>query len=157
MLLIGLLEPVELDVQRISARFNQPEVAAALREVGIASPAALLATWVMDRAGLETYAGDALPVTDNQPRIEYTDWVRYDELQRTLPHLMELRTKPPLSRADADFEKSVAMQRQLLLFFYQAALSGAAGHRDLWAQDMQRVIDGDGDIAYYKWFGAEGK
>ena len=42
MLLIGSFEPIELDVPRIAARFDQPEVAAALREVGIASPAALL-------------------------------------------------------------------------------------------------------------------
>jgi len=53
MLLIGSFEPIELDPPLIAARFDQPEVAAALREVGIASPAALLATWVTDRAGLE--------------------------------------------------------------------------------------------------------
>jgi hypothetical protein len=43
MLLVGSIEPLDLDVPRISERFNQPEVAAALREVGIASPEALLA------------------------------------------------------------------------------------------------------------------
>jgi spermidine synthase len=36
MLLIGSFEPIELDAPRIAARFGQPEVAAALREVGIA-------------------------------------------------------------------------------------------------------------------------
>jgi spermidine synthase len=44
MLLIGSFEPIKFDVPRIAARFDHPEVTAALREVGIASPAALLAT-----------------------------------------------------------------------------------------------------------------
>ena len=85
MLLVGSPAPIELEVARITERFNQPEVASALREVGISSPAALMATWVTDRAGLESYAGDARPVTDDQPRIEYADWVRPDEIQRVLP------------------------------------------------------------------------
>jgi hypothetical protein len=54
--------------RRTSALFNQPEVQSALREIGIASPAALLATWITDRAGLERYAAAALPVTDDRPR-----------------------------------------------------------------------------------------
>ncbi|MDH5574800.1 MAG: fused MFS/spermidine synthase [Nitrospirota bacterium] len=154
MLLIGSMEPVNLDVPHIIERFNQPELGSALREVGIASPEALLATWVMDRAGLEAYAGDALPVTDDQPRIEYADWVRSDELQRTLPRLMKLRTNPLLLGADASFVKSVSAERQNLLLFYQAALNGMAGHQELWAQDMIRVLEADGGNTYYRWFGA---
>ena len=154
MLLIGSMEPVDLDVPRIIEAFNEPELASALREVGIASPEALLATWVMDRTGLEAYASDALPVTDDQPRIEYADWVRDDELQRTLPRLMELRTNAPLLGADASFLRSVSAERQNLLLFYQAALNGAAGHQELWAQDMSRVLKDDGGNAYYRWFGA---
>ena len=153
MLLVGAMEPIELDVPRITERFNQPEVAAALREVGIFSPEALLATWVMDRTGLESYVGDVLPVTDDQPRIEYADWVRSDELHRVLPRLMELRTSPPLLGTDASFARLVAAQRQILLYFYQAALNGMAGHQELWAQDMQRVLEGDPDNTYYRWFG----
>jgi spermidine synthase len=154
MLLIGSMEPVDLDVPRIIEAFNEPELASALREVGIASPEALLATWVMDRTGLEAYASDALPVTDDQPRIEYADWVRHDELQRTLPRLMELRTNAPLLGADASFLRSVSAERQNLLLFYQAALNAAAGHRELWSQDMSRVLKNDGGNAYYRWFGA---
>jgi spermidine synthase len=157
MLLVGSQAPLDLDVPRIIERFNRPEVAAALREVGIASPEALLATWITGRAGLETYAGDALPVTDDQPRIEYAGWVRHDELQRVLPRLIELRTDPPLRAADAAFVKSVAAERQRLLFFYQAALNGQSGHPELWARDMQRVLEGDGGNAYYRWFGRDGE
>ncbi|MDH5213128.1 MAG: fused MFS/spermidine synthase [Gammaproteobacteria bacterium] len=154
MLLIGSMQAIELDVPSIIERYEQNEVKTALREVGIASPQALLATWVTDRNGLETYAESARPVTDDQPRIEYADWVRYDELQRVLPNLIALRTDPPLQGADTEFAWAVAAQRQTLLLFYQAALNAAAGHRDLWARDMQRVFVREPDNAYYRWFGA---
>ena len=157
MLLVGSIEPVYLNVPSIIERFNQPGVVSALRDVGISSPEALLATWVTDRAGLEIYAGDALSVTDDKPRIEYADWVRPDEIHRVFPQLMMLRTSPPLRGADAFFQRSVAAERQLLLLFYQAALNGAAGHRSLWARDMQIVLQGDNDNAYYLWFGENNK
>jgi Sulfatase len=44
MLLIGSRSPIELDAGRIAASFNQPEVRSAHREIGTASPAALLAS-----------------------------------------------------------------------------------------------------------------
>ncbi|MDH4185728.1 MAG: fused MFS/spermidine synthase, partial [Nitrospira sp.] len=155
MLLVGSLEPVVLDVPRITERFNQPEVASALRDVGISSPEALMGTWITNRAGLERYVDDALPVTDDQPRIEYAEWVRSDEIQRVLPELIKLRTAPPLSGADDVFLKSVAVERQRLLLFYQAALNGQSGYPELWARDMQLVLGGDRENAYYRWFGGD--
>jgi len=155
MLLVGSLEPLVLDVARISARFHQPEVAEALAEVGIASPAALLATWITNRAGLEAYAGDAPPVTDDQPRIEYADWVRSDELQRVLPKLIGLRSQPPLRGANKTFLKSWALEHQRLMIFYQAALNAQAGHKELWAQDMKRLLDSDPTNPYFRWFTPE--
>lgn len=157
MLLVGSLEPLVLDVARITERFNRPQAASALREVGISSPAAMLATWITDRNGLEAYAGDARPVTDNQPRIEYADWVRGDELQRVLPRLIALRTDPPLRGADEAFRESLAIERQRLLVFYQAALNAQAGHPELWARDMNRLLDSDPDNPYYQWFGRTAK
>ncbi len=70
-LLIGSADPIELDGARIAARFAQPTIRSALGEVGIESAEALLATWLTGRAGLERFAGDALPVTDDRPRIEH--------------------------------------------------------------------------------------
>ena len=123
-----------------------------MSEVGIVSPEALLATWVTDRAGLESYAATALPVTDDDPRIEYAEWVRIDELQRMLPNLLQLRVDPPLQNADFNFVQNVATQRQLLLRFYQAALNSAAGNVELAAQDVRRVMVRDGSNAYFLWF-----
>jgi hypothetical protein len=67
MLLIGSFSRSS-SMLRLAARFSQPEVATAVREVGIASPAALLATWVTDRAGLSAMprraSGDRRPTSN---------------------------------------------------------------------------------------------
>jgi hypothetical protein len=42
-----------------------------LAEVGISGVARLLATCVMDDAGLERYAGEARPVSDDLPTLEF--------------------------------------------------------------------------------------
>jgi predicted membrane-bound spermidine synthase len=152
MLLIGSSEPIELDAGRISARFNQPEVSAALREVGVSTPAALLATWVMGRAGLERYAGDALPVTDDRPRIEYAGWLRRGEFQRVLPRVLALRTDPPLLGADEKLRAAVGEEGERLLGFYGAGLLAYSGERVQWAAALARVLKGDNENRYYRWF-----
>ncbi len=152
MLLIGSIEPQELDASRIAARIADPTLATALRDVGISGPADLLATWMTDRAGLEHYAGSALPVTDDQPRIEYASWVRPDELQRTLPALVALRSKAPIAGGDAAFDKSVAEAHNRLMLFYQASLNAYAGYRDEWARDMELLMRVEPDNPYYRWF-----
>ncbi|MFM0366246.1 fused MFS/spermidine synthase [Paraburkholderia sediminicola] len=151
MMLVGSMQPLELDVPRIEARFAQPQVAAALREVGIASPAALLATWITDRAGLEYYAADAQPVTDDQPRIEYATWVRHDAFPTTLAHLLALHTAPPLQGADDAFRAAMENSRGALQSFYSAGLDAYKGDRDAWAQDISNAVRTDPDNAYYRW------
>ena len=138
---------------RIAARFEQSEVAATLREVGIASAAALLATWVTDRPGLERYADGAPPVTDDHPRIEYATWVRPKEFGRVLPRLLALRTMPPLRGADNAFLAVLADERDRLFGFYDAGLHAYDGERELWTRDMKRVMREDGRNPYYRWFG----
>lgn len=152
MLLIGSDAPLKLDVAEISRRFNQPDVASALTEVGIASPAALLATWVTDRAGLERYAGTAPAVTDDRPRIEYSSWSRPGEFLRVLPELLALRTQLPLENADETFRASVGIENDLLLTFYAAALNAQRGERELWARNITQVMREDGQNPYYRWF-----
>jgi spermidine synthase len=152
MLLIGSFEPIALDVPRIVARFEQPEVSVALREVGIASPAALLATWVTDRSGLERYVDGAPPVTDDRPCVEYATWVRPKEFGRVLPRLLALRSMPPLRDADEAFSTAVADERDRLLAFYEAGLHAYHGEREPWARGMRRVMRQDGGNPYYRWF-----
>ncbi|WP_404804832.1 fused MFS/spermidine synthase [Metapseudomonas lalkuanensis] len=152
MLLIGSLKPLELDVPRIRQRFEHPQVANALAEVGVDSVTALLATWVTDRAGLERFAGDAQPVTDERPRIEYAPWVRPKEITRVLPELLSLRTPPPLLNADAGFQGAVEDEWHALARFYALTLHAYNGNRQAWAREMRELARSDGDNPYYRWF-----
>lgn len=152
MLLIGSLDPLVLDVARISERFAQPEVAATLAEVGINTAAALLATWVTDRDGLVRFAGDALPVTDDWPHIEYAPWVRRNEITRVLPELLSLRSPPPLVQADAAFKAAVETQWQSLDHFYSVAFYAYLGDRAAWANAVNQMTPEERVNPYYRWF-----
>ncbi|WP_408298004.1 MULTISPECIES: fused MFS/spermidine synthase [Paraburkholderia] len=152
MMLIGSMQPIELDVPRIESRFAQPQVAASLREVGVATPAALLATWITDRAGLAYYTADALPVTDDRPRIEYAAWVRRDAFPDTLAHLLALRGEPPLSHADDKFRAALNAERGALQSFYAAGLDAYRGERDAWSRDIGEALQAQPDNPYFRWF-----
>jgi spermidine synthase len=155
MMLVGSMQPLELDVPRIEARFAQPGVARSLREVGVASPAALLATWITDRAGLAYYIADTLPVTDDRPRIEYAPWTRREAFPDTLAHLLALRTPPPLQGADAPFAAALEAQHAGLASFYAAGLDAYRGEREAWSRDLGEALRADPENAYYRWFGGE--
>jgi spermidine synthase len=157
MLLIGSYSPIQLDVDQISQRFNQADISNSLQAVGIASPAALLATWITGREGLERYAAHVRPVTDDQPRIEYAAWVRPKEITRTLPNLLALSTDPPLTGADDALRREITGQRQGLLDFYAAGLAAYNGDRDAWSAAMQRVLNVDRENPYYIWIAGGGK
>ncbi|QRY82457.1 fused MFS/spermidine synthase [Pseudomonas sp. PDNC002] len=152
MLLVGSLQPIQLDVPRIRERLAQPQVGAALAEVGIDSTQALLATWVTDRQGLERFAGDVAPVTDDQPRIEYAPWVRSKEIIRVLPTLLALRSEPPLVNAEASMRGAVHDEWLHLRRFYELSLSAYRGDRDAWARNAREVAREDGENPYYRWF-----
>ena len=152
MLLVGSREPIELDAARIRQRFEQPGVSRALADVGIDSAATLLATWVTDRQGLERFAADALPVTDDQPRIEYAPWVRSKEITRVLPALLDLRVPAPLLNTDAAFIRTLGAEQQRLMQFYRASLHAYDGDRDAWGRDIREVLQQDSANPYYRWF-----
>jgi spermidine synthase len=151
MLLIGSQQPIELDTNQITSRFAQAEVATALQAVGISSPAALLATWVSGRDGLERYTANVSPVTDNHPRIEYASWVKPGEITRTLPQLLALRSAPPLTGADDALREETERQQKILLDFYAAGIAAYSGDRELWSQKMQSVLSADADNPYFRW------
>jgi spermidine synthase len=151
MLLVGSLQPLELDMPRITTRFSDPRLGAALAEVGIDSPAALMSTWVCGREGLAKYASDFPPVTDDKPRIEYAPWVRPTEITKTLPELLSIRTAPPLRNADESFWSDVAERRERLLFLYSAGIAAYNGDKDRWfaiAQHLKASAESD---PYSRW------
>jgi spermidine synthase len=151
MLLVGSSEPLELNAARIERRFRQPHVASSLAEVGIASPAALMATWVTDRDGLERYAGAARPVTDDWPSIEYATWIRRGEFARVLPTVLALQVAPPLIAASPDFLAEVKIQHEILARFYESGLAAYRGDRDGWARSAKAALDADPENPYFRW------
>jgi predicted membrane-bound spermidine synthase len=156
MLLVGSNDPIELDAAKIEQRFQQPTVAKSLGEVGVASPAALLATWVSDRAALERYAGNTPAVTDDHPSIEYATWVRRNEIVRVLPELIALQTEPPVRGASPELIQAMHQQRDLLFTFYASGLAAYQGDRDQWSQALGLVMEADGQNPYYRWIAGGG-
>ncbi|MGR4869826.1 fused MFS/spermidine synthase [Variovorax sp. LARHSF232] len=152
MMLVGSMQPIVLDAARIAERLAQPSVMAALGEVGVASPAALLATWVGDHAMLARYAGEAPAVTDDHPRIEYAGWVRREDFPRVLSRMLDLRSEPALLGASAELMTQIARERQHLYRFYSAGLHAYEGDRAGWARDVQQLMRDDPANPYYRWF-----
>jgi len=151
MMLIGSQSPIDLDAQQISRRFLQSGVSTSLQAVGISSPAALLATWVTGRDGLEHYAAHVRAVTDDFPRIEYASWVRPREITQVLPALLELGTDVPVVGADDAIRAEIAQRRRELQDFYAAGIAAYHGDRDSWSKAMERVMTSDPDNPYYRW------
>jgi spermidine synthase len=155
MLLVGSERPFVLDSSRVVARFAAPEVARLLAEVGVESPAALLATYVTDRAGLERYAGDAPAVTDDRPRIEHAAWVRRGELVRVLPRVLALASDLLLAPTDP-LRGAVLAERDELLGFYRAALYAMQGEREAAAAALAAPLGRDPSNPYYLSFRSGG-
>lgn len=151
MLLVGSQQPIRIDVHALQERFAPESVVASMKGVGIDSPAAVLATWVTDRSGLERFAGEARPVTDDHPRIEYGPWVRQDEITRVLPELLDLRTEVPAIGSDNELTAEIKQRRSALFDFYTAGLAAYAGDRNTWEQAIRRVVSVDPENAYYQW------
>jgi spermidine synthase len=155
MLLIGSAEPIEIDATRLAERIARPGVSLALKEVGVSSPAALLATYVTDRAGLERIALHAPPTTDDRPRIEYAAWLRSGEFSRVLPRLLAQHTDPPVVGASESLTAAIANERHRLMDFYQAGLDAYSGHLELWGEKMREVFAEGESNPYYSWFVSE--
>ncbi|MCK1740486.1 fused MFS/spermidine synthase [Bradyrhizobium sp. 139] len=151
-MLVGSFQPIELDVQRISERFDQASTSAALAAVGIGSPAALISTWITDREGLKQYVGGTMAVTDDRPAIEYAGWVRPGEFARTFSNLQQLRNDPPLQNANEKLMSTLAAARKELDAFYKLALSVYARDRQQYAENSARVSEVAKTNPYYRWF-----
>ncbi len=152
MMIVGSMEPIVLDVPRIRSRFEQPEVASALRDVGVLSPVDLLSTFVTDRDGLVEYVGDAPAVTDDRPRIEYASWVREGEFPRVLETVAKIRTDPPLEGVDPSVIDHVVMSRHKLWTLYHAGYYAYTGQANRWESMLARLAPEMRRNPYYRWF-----
>jgi spermidine synthase len=152
MMLVGSMSPIELDARKIASRFSQPTVSQSLHEVGIESPAALLATYVCDRTDLEIYAGGVAAVTDDHPRIEYSPWVLPDDFPKTLAALMKLQREPQLVHASAELVSAINDQRLTINEFYASGLAAYQKDTVQWERSFSKVLSRDPENPYYRWF-----
>ena len=154
-LLVGSRQPIDLVVDRIESRFRQPEIADVLRGAGVLSATELLATYVTDRDGLEMYAGNASPVTDDRPLIEYAGWVREGEFPRVLLRIAELRSDPALIDADSSLKDEVTLARHKLWTLYRAGYYVYTGEADRWESMIKRLVPEMRKNPYFRWFVTE--
>lgn len=135
----------------IARRFASGDVTTSLKAVGMDSTAAVLATWMMGREGLETFVAAAKPVTDDWPRVEYGAWVRSNEITRVLPQLLALKTAVPVEGADEALRAEMERRRSTLMDFYASGLAAYGGDRQGWQQAVERVQSAEPTNAYYAW------
>ena len=150
MMLVGSNSPITINPEQIRDRFDTPSVKAALTEVGVPSPQALLATYVTDRTGLENYVQNAPPVTDDHPLIEYADWVHPKEILRVLPVVMQHVAPFPLPE-DHPWQADIDRERYNLWRLYKAELSLYENEPNDWYAQIVQVLDADPDNPYYQW------
>ena len=151
MLLVGSETPIRLDASAMARRFASETVVASMKAVGVGSPGAVMATWMMGRKGLEKFVGVAKAVTDDRPRVEYGSWVRPNEITRVLPQLMALQTPIPVEGADSALQSEIAIRHGTLMNFYIAGLAAYEGDRETWAKTIAKVQVAEPKNAYYSW------
>jgi predicted membrane-bound spermidine synthase len=80
------------DVAQWDASMSAPLVQSSLAEVGLGAPEELLGTLVLDDAGVRRYVGDAAPVTDDLPAIEF--FRSHPGAPYSLDHMLGLAVDP---------------------------------------------------------------
>jgi spermidine synthase len=69
--LVGSERPLAMDLVRLRGAYAEPGTSANLKAAYLETPEAFLATFLLDRAGIERWAGGAPEVTDEHPLMEF--------------------------------------------------------------------------------------
>jgi spermidine synthase len=69
--LLGSDRPLALDVARLDAAYATPATEANLRDAYLETPEALLGAYLLDRDGIERWAGPGAILTDERPLMEF--------------------------------------------------------------------------------------
>ena len=109
-ILLGAREPLSIDIDRLVAAFDRPDIARDLEEEGVDDPIELLDGFVMEGEALRRFAGPDVPThTDDHPVLEYGPVVNHFE--RILAELAPVRgpvrphCRPPSIGSDDFFAK----------------------------------------------------
>ncbi|MCJ7795952.1 MAG: hypothetical protein MUQ56_04190, partial [Thermoleophilia bacterium] len=71
LIILGSDRPLRIDIARWRRLLADPRISTDLAEVGLSSVPQLLATFMMDDAGIAGYVNNAPPVTDDLPTLEF--------------------------------------------------------------------------------------
>jgi len=71
LIILGSDQPLRIDIARWRRLLADPRISTDLAEVGLSSVPQLLATFMMDDAGVAGYVNNAPPVTDDLPTLEF--------------------------------------------------------------------------------------
>ena len=70
-IILGSDQTLKIDVDRWRRFLKDPRIALDLEEVGLSGVPQLLSTYMMDNNGLQVYADNIPPVTDDRPTLEF--------------------------------------------------------------------------------------
>jgi spermidine synthase len=76
--LVGSFEPLQLSPEKFAERLRSAELIADLEQIGLASSEQMLGTFLMDRAAVLSFAGDAPVMTDDLPYVEFSGPKSFD-------------------------------------------------------------------------------
>ena len=155
-LLIGSNDPIELDFQKIKARFDSDPVRDNLSPVGVQSAEDLLSTYLTNGDELITYVDDAKPVTDNFPTIEYASWTRDGEFPRVLTGVSRISSEVPIINADTATVDLIETKRQKLWTLYRAGYYLYLRDTENWEAMLKRIIPELKSNPYYRSFVPDG-
>jgi spermidine synthase len=124
--LIGSDKPLRLNPEELRADYAAPATQASLRAAYFEAPEALLGTYLLDRDGIDRWAGAADLVTDDRPSIEF--FRRYGRVMSDSEIATLLDTSPgsldDLLGKDADpsFRAAVEVERRAHLLYVRAEI-----------------------------------
>lgn len=129
--LVGSDEPLALSAERLEEAYREPKTAASLRRAYLETPEALLATFLLDREGIERWAGDARVVTDDRPLMEFFRASGPNMKDEEIAGLLEIPQagRPFLIGAEQQLLRAVEAENRALRLYLRAEVHGdeAAG------------------------------
>jgi len=124
--MIGSTEPLRLSIEELRSAYAEPRTRANLERAYLETPEAFLATYLLDREGLERWAGDAPRITDEHPRMEFFRNQGGNMKEPDRAGLIELPQAgwDWLSGADPETIRSIERENRALRHYLHATVHG---------------------------------
>jgi len=131
--LIGAREPLDFDLGRLFDAYDVPATRANLDAAYLETPETFLATYLLDRDGIEAWVGDAPAITDDRPLMEFFRHQGGNMSDRDIATLL-VPPQADLGRIGGLAEmpilkRAVEEENAALRLYVQAATDGQPGAR----------------------------